>query len=502
MNVLIIAGHPRRDSFSHALADAYEDGARRAGVAIERIDLADAAFDPDVTVPSPARQFLEDDIVRGQALIRWADHFVFVYPTWWGTMPALLKGFLDRVLTPGFAFADREEGGWDKLLQGRTAQIVTTMDTPGWVYRWIYGAPGHRAMARATLGFCGIGPVRVARYGPIKDSTPAERSAWLDAARALGRALGRGVLTGPERLSRRVSPWLKAIRFQFYPMTWIAYTIGAFVAADGARPFDAAAYWLGFLCLFLIEAATVFTNDRFDFESDRSNRNYGPFNGGSRVLVDGLLTFAQIRVAVMLALSLAALTGLALLAVSPGSGVVITALLVATTVVAIGYTAPPLKLSHRALGELDVGLTHSFAVILLGFVLQGGHWSDGTPWGLALPLFLSVLPSITLSGLPDYEADAAAGKTTLAVKLGREGAVRLSMALTVAAAGVALVQHLAWPAAFAGIAWIVLPHAALLTWRLGRYLRRGAPSGRIDGLMVNALTYVLWFGLVPLVNLW
>jgi len=502
LNVLIIAGHPRRDSFSHALADAFEAGAREAGVAVERIDLTDGRFDPNVTMPSPARQHFEDDIVRGQALIRWADHIVFVYPTWWGTMPALLKGFLDRTLTPGFAFADREEGGWDKLLEGRTAQIVTTMDTPRWVYRWIYGAPGHRAMARATLGFCGIGPVRVASYGPIKDSTATERSAWLADARALGRALERGVLTRAERLGRQVSPWLKAIRFQFYPMTLIAYTIGAFAATEGGRPFDTAAYWLGFLCLFLIEAATVFTNDRYDFDSDRNNRNYGPFNGGSRVIVDGLLSFGQLRAGAGLALIVAAVAGVLALAASPGSGIVIVALLLATTVIGIGYTAPPLKLSHRALGEIDVGVTHSFAVILLGFVLQGGHWSEGAPWGLALPLFLSVLPAITLSGLPDYEADAAAGKTTLAVALGREGALRLSMALVLAAALAGLIFNLTWPAAFAGIAWIVLPHAALLTWRLGQYYRRGAPGGRIDGLMVNGLTYILWFGLVPLINLW
>ena len=101
------------------------------------------SFDPRV-------QPVEESIAQARALLAWADHIVFVYPTWWGTTPALLKGFLDRVLAPGFAFTENERG-YVPLLGGKSAELLTTMDTPCWVYRWIYGAPGHKAMARATL---------------------------------------------------------------------------------------------------------------------------------------------------------------------------------------------------------------------------------------------------------------------------------------------------------------------------------------------------------------
>ncbi len=107
-------------------------------------------------------------------------------------------------------------------------------------------------------------------------------------------------------------------------------------------------YLLGYLTLFLLEAATVFLNDWFDFDSDRRNRNAGPFTGGSRVLVDGRLDRAAMRKGIGLAI--------------PGAAGALIALL------AMGYTVPPLKFSHRGLGELNVALTHSAGAIMAGYV--------------------------------------------------------------------------------------------------------------------------------------
>lgn len=153
LKVLVVLGHPRLDSFCGALAEAYAEGARQAGLAVERLDLATLTFDPTVHRASPLDQPLEADLQRAQERIAWADHLVFVYPAWWGTMPALLKGFLDRALTPGFAFeaSSGDPSTWTRLLRGRSAHLFVTMDTPPWVYRFIYRQPGHAAMRRATL---------------------------------------------------------------------------------------------------------------------------------------------------------------------------------------------------------------------------------------------------------------------------------------------------------------------------------------------------------------
>ncbi|MFN2349510.1 MAG: UbiA family prenyltransferase, partial [Thioalkalivibrio sp.] len=104
-------------------------------------------------------------------------------------------------------------------------------------------------------------------------------------------------------------------------------------------------------------------------------------------------------------------------------------------ILAIGYTAPPLKLSYRSLGEIDVALTHSVGVLLCGYVFLGADWRDPLPWLLSLPLLLAIVPSITLSGIPDLESDAAEFKRTIAVRLGASGALRVALVCTLLAAG-------------------------------------------------------------------
>ena len=168
LKVLVVVGHPRATSLAGGLAAAYAAGATRAGARVELLELAGLDFDPHVRTRRFADQSVEPDLERAAALIAWADHLVFAYPTWWGTMPALLKGFLDRVLAPRFAFEEVGQAGYRALLTGKTAELLTTTDTPRWVWRWIYGAPGDRAMARAILGFCGIRVVRIGRFGPVR----------------------------------------------------------------------------------------------------------------------------------------------------------------------------------------------------------------------------------------------------------------------------------------------------------------------------------------------
>lgn len=499
--VLVILGHPRLDSFCGALAGAYEAGVRAAGCEVQRLDLARLAFDPNVHLPYPRDQALEPDLARAQALIRWADHLVFVYPAWWGTLPALLKGFLDRVLTPGFAFAadDEDPSSWAKLLKGRSAHLLVTMDTPPWAYRLVYRQPGHQAMRRATLGFCGVAPTFVSTFGPVKPATAETRAQWLDRARA--EALRLPGRLRRHRLRTRAGAWLRLLRLQFYPMAWVAYTIGALAAARHGGVFSSRVYWLGYLCLFLMEALTVVSNEWFDQGTDRLNRHAGPFNGGSRVLADGELGPGSVRRA-MLGLALALGMALAALgaALAGGPGL---AAMIALAVLAAGYTVPPLKLVYRGLGELDVGLTHSFAAIFVGGLLQSGVWRDPFPWLVGLPLFLATLAAITLSALPDHEADGAVAKRTLAVLLGRRGAAWAALGFAVAAAACGVLwQRCGLFGGLSGFAaFLAVPHALLLVRAILRYLRRGAPCERIDGIMTLALTYLLWFGVIPLVGL-
>ncbi|WP_391573177.1 NAD(P)H-dependent oxidoreductase [Cohnella sp.] len=185
--ILVISGHPNPDSFCSALSRAYAEGAIGSRAEVRLIDLSATSFDPHLKYGYRRRTELEPALVEAQEAIRWADHLVFAYPTWWGAMPAILKGFIDRVFLPGFAFKYRDNSPlWDKLLLGKTARLIVTMDTPSWYNRFIYKRAGHGVMKRNILQFYGIKPVRITELTPIKDSTDAQRAAWLEQARKLG----------------------------------------------------------------------------------------------------------------------------------------------------------------------------------------------------------------------------------------------------------------------------------------------------------------------------
>jgi putative NADPH-quinone reductase len=111
-----------------------------------------------------------------------------VHPVWWGGLPALLKGFIDRLFLPGKAFKYRPNSvWWDKLLTGKTARIITTLDQPGWYYRLRFGRPSVNQLKKSTLEFCGIKPVGVTYFGIIKTATETQRSEWLRKATKMGQ---------------------------------------------------------------------------------------------------------------------------------------------------------------------------------------------------------------------------------------------------------------------------------------------------------------------------
>lgn len=499
--ILVIQGHPRAESLSAALADAYGEGARSAGAEVRRLDIHALCFARDVTTTQINAQRSEPDVAEARRLVAWADHLVFVYPTWWGTFPGMLKSFLDRVFVPGFAFNETTAGtGFEGLLAGRSAHLITTMDTPIWVYRWVYGRPGHNALGRATLGFCGIAPVRVTAFSAVKDSTKQDRQRWVDRVRTDARALRGVVPTRRDRAWSAVRAWLRAMRLQFYPMTWLAYTVGALLA-ERHGVFAEARYWLGYLLLFILELITVFVNEREDFETDRRNEYWGPLTGGSRVLTDGSLESAELGWGVVAASACGLAVFAAVAAVAP-SPAALTAVFLPLAVLAVGYTLPPLRLSYRTLGEVDVAATHSLGVLMVGYVLMGGSPLDPAPWLASLPLGIAVLPSIILAGLPDHGADAAVGKKTLAVRFGPRGAMNAALAATLLSMGLALAWDIGAPGGvFDGLAVLALPHGAILAGLLARRLRERKLGGRVDGTIVVALSYLMWFAAVPFYHL-
>lgn len=186
--IVIIQGHPdpQDHHFAHALARAYESGAAVAGRDVRTIVVAHLAF-PTLTCAADLQKTPPQSIREAQDAIGWANHLVIVFPLWLGTLPAVLKGFLEQVLRPGFATSRMEPGTrWKKGLTGRSARVIVTMGMPAPVFRWFYGADGVRVVERGILGLCGIRPVRRSLIGSVGRSA-SRRAQWLRTVHDLGR---------------------------------------------------------------------------------------------------------------------------------------------------------------------------------------------------------------------------------------------------------------------------------------------------------------------------
>lgn len=188
--ILIINGHPDKESYCNSLAEAYMNGVSTTSAEVKEIIVADLKFNPNLKYGYRKRTELEPDLVEAWEKIKWADHLVWVYPVWWGSYPAILKGFIDRLFLPGLAFQKRENSvWWDKLLTNKTARIISTLDQPAWYYWLVYRQPSNNAMKKLTLKFIGIKPVRVTTIGPIRLSKQKFREKWIEKVQLLGAKL-------------------------------------------------------------------------------------------------------------------------------------------------------------------------------------------------------------------------------------------------------------------------------------------------------------------------
>ena len=188
--ILIINGHPNKDSYCFGIAEAYKKGALISGADVQEIIISELKFNPNLQFGYQKRTELEPDLLNAWEKIKTADHLVWVHPVWWGGLPAITKGFIDRLFLPGLAFQYRENSvWWDKLLKGKTAHIFTTLDQPSWYYKFAFGRPSVNQLKKSILEFCGIKPVKVTYVGPIKKSSDDFRKKWLSKIEKFGISL-------------------------------------------------------------------------------------------------------------------------------------------------------------------------------------------------------------------------------------------------------------------------------------------------------------------------
>ena len=171
--IVIVVGHSRPNTFCEALAESYAKGAQAAGHEVKLFVTCKMAFDPILHEGFNDIQPLETDLV-------------LIFPLWLGTLPAILKGFLERVLQPDLVEPSRQ-GKFVRLLAGKSARVIITMGMPGFVYRWWYGAHALKMLKRNILRFMGVGPIRSTIYGNVEGAGPERRARWLRDVEAMGR---------------------------------------------------------------------------------------------------------------------------------------------------------------------------------------------------------------------------------------------------------------------------------------------------------------------------
>jgi putative NADPH-quinone reductase len=192
--VLLIQGHPDLSAghLCRALEEAYASGALDAGHELRRIDIGALDFPLLRSQHEWEHGLLPPGLQQSQADILWAEHLVFFFPLWLGDMPALVKGFLEQVARPGFAFSsegkDSKNPFGKKGLKGRSARLVVTMGMPAFVYRLYFRAHSVKSLRRNVLGFVGVKPVGDTLIGMTGKLTPRQAARWLDRLKALGRA--------------------------------------------------------------------------------------------------------------------------------------------------------------------------------------------------------------------------------------------------------------------------------------------------------------------------
>ena len=189
--IFLLVGNPVKTSFSYACGNAYQSAAEQAGAEIKRFNIEEMDFDPTLHNGYEEIQELEPDLLAFQDAIKEADHLVFVYPNWWNTMPAKMKGLFDRSFLPKFAFSF-EDHKFKPLLVGKSGRVINIVGSANPLMLRLQIGSYTNELSHGIMRACGVKPVYTKSFGPTRNSSDEVRGKWLDAVRMMAVGDCRG----------------------------------------------------------------------------------------------------------------------------------------------------------------------------------------------------------------------------------------------------------------------------------------------------------------------
>lgn len=429
-NFLVVFSHPKEKSFGNALKEAVIRGLKKSNNAAEiRIqDLYKEKFDP--LLHDIEKNNKDQTTIEMKGNVMWADGIIFVSPIWWANVPAMLKGYFDRIFTEHFAFKYNQAAIPVGLLKNKKAILIGTCDTPSLLARFSKTSLGFKSVIRGVLKLSGIKDSRFMLFGSVLTSTEEKRKKWIKRAETAGEAFARPdtLLT---RSKKRAAILIRAARLPLFSFVFAPMLLGIAIGASINQDFK----WTGFLiALFLglmCHIATSYSNEVADEKADEININRTMFNGGTGLMAEGLITKRTLNQGWIITSLLGLLTS-ALMVFQFGHHWLLFMGMTVGLFLGLEYSFYPFRFSRIGLGEIAALIGYGVPMMLIGLASQVENQAvDQVVSGvqfyfLSLPVSLSVFVTLCLTQIPDTDADRKAGKRSISVLLRPKNVMVLS----------------------------------------------------------------------------
>jgi putative NADPH-quinone reductase/1,4-dihydroxy-2-naphthoate octaprenyltransferase len=420
-NFLVVFSHPKEESLGNALKEAVLRGLKKSNPAAEiRVqDLYREQFDPllhdiEENDKDQTTQKMKENVV-------WAEGIIFVTPLWWANIPAMLKGYFDRIFTEHFAFQYNKAAIPVGLMKNKKTILIGTCDTPSLLARFSKTSLGFKSVIRGVLKLSGIKDSRFILFGSVLTSTEEKRKMWIEKTEAAGEAFAR-----PEasltKVKKGAVTMIKAVRLPLFSFVFSSVLLGSAIGSSIAHNFSWGGFMLAIFLGLMCHAAVSFSNEVADEKADEINVNRTMFNGGTGLMAEGLITKRTLNwgwiITSLLGLIIAALLVLQfryhwLLFLGIAVGLFL----------GMEYSFLPLRFSRIGLGEIAAFIGYGIPMMLVGMVSQVENLavnqivSEYQFYLLSLPISLSVFVTLCLTQIPDTDADRKVGKKSISVLL-------------------------------------------------------------------------------------